>query len=843
MLFPMIILLFCILAPLPIELSVASPVTVAQPLNNQLPLIARTNQPFSWSPSPVTFRSDDPLTYTTSTLPAWLSFDPFAVTFHGTPSAQDEGNPEITLTAHSSSSSAASTFTFCVTHYPPPTVGLAISDQFHDSNPSLSSVFTLAPLSAIATSNPALRIPPKWSFSIGFESGTFKADHNLYYEARQADGSELPDWMTFNSKDITVNGFVPEKDLMSSPMTFALVLIASDQLGYKATSAPFDIVIADRELSGSQDPLPTINVTSAAPFTVSLLSSADFSGIFVDGKPIEPSDVTTLEMDTSGYGDWLKYDAPSRTLTGKPPADVTGTKPTIPVKLSTTFNQSINTNVSLALVPSYFSLSEFPALNLKPGDNVEFGVGQYLSNATAGGCNDADVSVTFDPTSAGNWMKYDSSQGLLMGTISTDSPPNHVSITYTAYSRITHSTSHATLNIYISDGSINHGKKSFHPSGLSVRARRKLVLALAICFGILGGLAVLACFFAVVRRYARVEDTALSGEEGRNGWSEKDRRWYGISGSPSHQEKAVDPLTLLQARSGRPPPNYVNLGLGLQRVAERSFSNPVAEVESPAVMRKREFMTKIKETVRQVSDKYTRKPRQYSRPLIGKPILVKSIIREEPIVYPLQGDPINPFDDVYSQGGSTFMSGSPSSSTGEHSIPRRRADFAPPRAFAQVHFDDQQLAPVSRQPSSASTGTVASHSSRRFAQSIQSGRSASPLSHESFPDIPETPATRPRLVPFTSSTRVPIPQANPAPIAGEPAAFTGNRIASQRAKVFKPGEDLTEVKESRSHDDLAMGLHYVRSLGADQLVSEKQGRSSDVGSIFYLLSCSHLDMT
>lgn len=92
------------------------------------------------------------------------------------------------------------------------------------------------------------------------------------------------------------------------------------------------------------------------------------------------------------------------------------------------------------------------------------------------------------------------------------------------------------------------------------------------------------------------------------------------------------------------------------------------------------------------------------------------------------------------------------------------------------------------------------------------------------------PPTKPRLVPFTPSTRVPVPQVPQAISIGLPlpdgatnTGFVGNRITSQRARVCKVDskdvivEEGSMIKSSGTSDELSMGMHYVRSLGADQL--------------------------
>jgi len=132
--------------------------------------------------------------------------------------------------------------------------------------------------------------------------------------------------------------------------------------------------------------------------------------------------------------------------------------------------------------------------------------------------------------------------------------------------------------------------------------------------------------------------------------------------------------------------------------------------------------------------------------------------------------------------------------------------------------------------------------------SFVSGKSG--LSVESYTDsVPMGPPTRPRLVPFTSSTRVPVPQAL-AP-TGQGNNFAGTRITSQRAKVCKVDSRDAVVpagmKDNVSSDALFMGIHYVRSLGADQLqVNSGSARRSsptlsNARSSFASLESSHIE--
>jgi axial budding pattern protein 2 len=358
-------------------------VTVLQSLNHQLPLVARIGQPYSWTISPLTFSytGDGSLNYTTSALPGWVSFDANTQTFRGTPSAKDVGYPEITLIAHAAESSAASKFTICVTRDPAPTLKLPLEQQFVPTSRSLSSVYFLRNSSAIITPHPALRIPRKWSFSIGMESEMFLDAPRIFYELRLANGSPIPDYLNFNSRTVTLDGVIPPSEKLPQPSVISCVLHASDQEGYTAALLPFDLVVADHELSLSQtvQSLPTINITIASPFVASLSSAVDYMGVLVDGDPIQPFNISSLDIDVSNYP-WLQYDKASRTLFGTPGVDVTGTTPALPVNLTTTFNQSIATSVALNLVEPYFVLPVLPSLHGSQGNQIVTSLTPWFSD-------------------------------------------------------------------------------------------------------------------------------------------------------------------------------------------------------------------------------------------------------------------------------------------------------------------------------------------------------------------------------------------------------------------------------------------------------------------------------
>ena len=103
--------------------------TVVAPLLDQ---VAVQGQAFSFQIPTGAFTdadAGDTLSYTTSTLPAWLSFDAATRTFSGTPQAGDAGTVTVTVTASDGHLGETSdSFTLTVSN-DAPTVAAALADR------------------------------------------------------------------------------------------------------------------------------------------------------------------------------------------------------------------------------------------------------------------------------------------------------------------------------------------------------------------------------------------------------------------------------------------------------------------------------------------------------------------------------------------------------------------------------------------------------------------------------------------------------------------------------------------------------------------------------------------
>ncbi|NJK58457.1 MAG: tandem-95 repeat protein [Pleurocapsa sp. SU_5_0] len=156
----------------------------------------------------------DSLTYSAtltdgSKLPNWLTFDAETRTFSGTPVNEDVGNLNIKVTATDND-------------------GELVSDNFNLEIINVNDAPTL--FSAIANQTAI----EDEAFGFTFNVNTFRdvdAGDSLTYSATLTDGSELPNWLTFNAETRTFSGTPVNEDVG----TLNLQVIAIDNDGESAT--------------------------------------------------------------------------------------------------------------------------------------------------------------------------------------------------------------------------------------------------------------------------------------------------------------------------------------------------------------------------------------------------------------------------------------------------------------------------------------------------------------------------------------------------------------------------------------------------------------------------------
>jgi axial budding pattern protein 2 len=288
-------LLGLVLAAAPLAL--AAP-TMNYPLQDQLPPVARVGNAFTYSLLPSTFTSSSNITYSTTALPAWLSWSPGVETFYGTPSSSDIGQTDITVTATDGTGSTTSKWTIIVSNYSVPAVHSSFPTQIAD--PSLRAFASASALPG----GTGVSIPPFWSFSLGFASDTFRVSRTdpingeLFFAARQRGTSSLPSWLRFDNQTMTFNGVAPANG------SYTIVATGTDYWGYSGAQTSFVIEVGQGAGIELQKGSNWTDVQTMSRGKVAY--TLDLSNVLVNGQAAGTGQLA-VSMNSSDFS-WLSLD-------------------------------------------------------------------------------------------------------------------------------------------------------------------------------------------------------------------------------------------------------------------------------------------------------------------------------------------------------------------------------------------------------------------------------------------------------------------------------------------------------------------------------------------------------
>jgi len=266
-----------------------APPTVANAIADQN---ASEDSAFSYQFAANTFADvdvGDTLTYTASTLPAWLSFDAATRTFSGTPANGDVGSFNVTVTATDGSNTTA-TDTFAITVgnvNDAPTLANAIADQN-------------------ATEDSA--------FSYQFAANTFNdvdAGDSLTYTT-----STLPVWLSFNATTRNFSGTPANGDVGS----FNVTVTATDGSNATVTDA-FAITVANT------NDAPTSSVSSLTISPVSAGSAMTYTlpnGVFIDEDVGDNLTYNATLANGDPLPSWITFNAATQRFDLNPPLNAYG---------------------------------------------------------------------------------------------------------------------------------------------------------------------------------------------------------------------------------------------------------------------------------------------------------------------------------------------------------------------------------------------------------------------------------------------------------------------------------------------------------------------------------------
>ncbi|BGP53564.1 hypothetical protein JCM8202_005750 [Rhodotorula sphaerocarpa] len=432
-------------------LAVLAAPTVTYPLQAQRPPLARTGTNWTFTLLPGTFSSAQNVSLAvTSKLPGWVTFDAAVGSFAGTPAGKDLGSTTVTVAASegggaaSSSSSTSSSFTLLVVDAasdPEPVVKLPVSQQLAQVA-AVSGGGTLTP-------DGSLKVPPKWSFSFGFQWYTISSPSGrpMYWTAYEKGTTSLPSWISFDNATVTFNGLAPNP---AQRGTWHLVLGASDVYGYADAWQEFELVVAEHsfELLGSdaadangtlaRGVLPAINATLGGPVQYSIA----LDRFRVDNTSLTMANLSSATADfaRTGFGSSaLQLDSNSSGLviTGTVPSNSSQSSSSpgpVEVTLVDKYNDTLTTNISIHIVPSLFDTSKFPAtIGVKEGEAYSEDLSRFLAASSTRmartrkrslptSLSAANVSLDVSPANASSWISLNRSSFTLSGTAPPSGP-------------------------------------------------------------------------------------------------------------------------------------------------------------------------------------------------------------------------------------------------------------------------------------------------------------------------------------------------------------------------------------------------------------------------------------
>ena len=234
----------------------------------------------------------DSFTYTAtladgSALPTWLAFNAATRTFSGTPLNGDVGAIAVKVTATDSGSAAVSdTFDLTVTNTnDAPTVVNPIEDG--TATEGVSYV---------------------WQFDANVFEDVDVGD-SLTYTATLEDGSDLPDWLTFDADNLTASG---------TPPNSAVGVIVGKLTATDTSGASVSDIVALTVVNTNSTPTVANAIADQTIAEDSALSFQLAPNVFADVDTGDSFTYTATLADGSALPTWLAFNAATRTFSGTP---------------------------------------------------------------------------------------------------------------------------------------------------------------------------------------------------------------------------------------------------------------------------------------------------------------------------------------------------------------------------------------------------------------------------------------------------------------------------------------------------------------------------------------------
>jgi len=373
---------------------------------------ADEDSPFSLDVSGNFFDDNgDTLSFTTNTLPAWLGFNGTTGAFTGTPSNDDVGTVNVTVTASDPAGlSASDDFVITVVNTPDaPTV--SIGDQ--DTTILEPFSFDLSALIGLNGGGDSINDPD--------------AGDNANLSIDVTNAASLPDWLTFDNATDTLSGTPQVGDVGSVTVNVSVTdqtpLVGMDTFNINviSTAPPVWANIPDQQTD--EDALFSLDLDdflsdADTPLNQLVVTAVQADGILPDGGPINASPLPA----------WLVFNVTSRVLSGMPTNDDVGAFNVFVLAADNASQDSALFNIAVVNVNDPPVLdSSIPNQSVTAGSNLSLDLSTFFSDVDMG-----DV-LSFGATVNGGglpaWLQLNGS--VLSGTPS-NSDTGTISIQATA---------------------------------------------------------------------------------------------------------------------------------------------------------------------------------------------------------------------------------------------------------------------------------------------------------------------------------------------------------------------------------------------------------------------------
>lgn len=372
------------------------------PLNEQLPNVARVNEPYQFTIADLTYRSNagGTVAYSVENTPSWLHFDLSSRTFSGTPSLLDTGSFQITLNGVDSkdSSKMSNQYTMLVLD----------SSGIQLSSPDV--MFTSVAKYGNTNGRGGLVLREGEDFSITFSKDVFEQKNDslrpiIAYYGRSEDRTSLPNWINFDLNSLSFSGTVPKMPSDIAPsFEYGFSFLASDYYGYSGAEGIFKILVGAHELSTSLNELIKINGTFDSDFHVSV---PILLKVFLDGSPIDRSNISSVE--TTDLPDYAHFDQDKYTISGVFPNS--SRFDNFSVSVNDHFGNSVELPYHFESFGSVFTVNSLPDVNATQGEFFQY----QLMKLIFTDLNDTTIDVQLGDNSS--WLSYHSSNMTLLGKV------------------------------------------------------------------------------------------------------------------------------------------------------------------------------------------------------------------------------------------------------------------------------------------------------------------------------------------------------------------------------------------------------------------------------------------